>query len=1125
MIEFDDSDSDTSLGIREDVGFGDLTQSDEAPTVEAHSDELDIWNQLPIQGRWDQVMKILKDQGRRCRWDDQCGDPETQNFLEGYKKDGLNFKDDSDPRSPTVLHMLAKDFDRSGFASLDEKSRSRIIVFLLDHQRSESTGQAGHKTNYGEDPVLIVALRNDNKDFIRCVLRHCRNSAGYLLDACDVEGTNSLHHIFKEHFPRAVGDYFSKRRGKKLDLKTTYTMVLSLADLARPETIAAQDRLGNTPLHYAMDYTLCRIPTDNHPKIVSQLIAVGDRLLSKNAKSSQFNKEKDPESPYLYFLRTKNAYLMDLQSKQSSGLATQDPRLSAPIAHKGTASDRDSKAQSPKDGIVLRIKRADESRGPNGGWKATKLGAVNERDTSGKGKPTTFPSAQRTTPGYVTEETASETEELGFEDGRSVQSLLRHPQNFGPSRNMTVYAVQIPTLSSKPDDVSYQQPNEAYKGSTKSTQKNVQTFQMIDDVEGCKIAAEEIRHRLKLHYIRTRSDIDAKDLLYGKVASDKNLYFDATHLRGGIANEVAELISMLSKPGGFEDTLSYVHLPSLSLEEGRDSLVTVFDTLAKFGVRNILHLRVDDMYENAPSHSDAAIERSIRGADSFRADVGRTEVEINVEICRDWIKLDLSIDVIRASSPNVVKVHLYWSGNQTVLRGWACNEGIPRLYIESGEKMKTIVLHASRGLESSERMSKSLQLFQDEIKERTKGEVTVIIGKPVSSKTAGLQGQPLQSGVGNSKIPPEHDWVKSMENFRRSLVFIHRNMPKQIQPRRIKVALIDDGVHLSDLNTYNESVQVTGLSYGTPEVSAEGTMIGQSWHQSTHGHGTIMANMFVRLNPWVILHVIRIQDQFDNAHHGSGVIKIHAQSAAEAIRAAIIREVEIISMSWTVRDVSKVDTNTRAPNDYEKKSIESLKEALDDAKARNILMFCSAADDVQARITESLPYAQAQNYIFRIGAAGASGQRDMSSEDHPHINWFFPGNEVAEAEDPRSKKILEYHSGSSVSTALSAGLASLIMYLPRLMQAYHEQIGGRESDTASRFATQAECLQMRDNMRKAFDNIRDESHEDKKFLPVWHLFGRRAVRILESRSPGTEESNAWGILGEVVTELCFKLNS
>lgn len=104
---------------------------------------------------------------------------------------------------------------------------------------------------------------------------------------------------------------------------------------------------------------------------------------------------------------------------------------------------------------------------------------------------------------------------------------------------------------------------------------------------------------------------------------------------------------MLEKPGGFEDTLSYVKLPVLSYtaasstggsdsttaiyaanktrqrdndqEEklmGRNSVVAVLDKLAQVGVRTILQLHVEED-SKTPPHTDAAIERAVRGQDSL----------------------------------------------------------------------------------------------------------------------------------------------------------------------------------------------------------------------------------------------------------------------------------------------------------------------------------------------------------------------------------------------------------------------------------------------------------------------------------------------------------------------------
>ncbi len=50
-----------------------------------------------------------------------------------------------------------------------------------------------------------------------------------------------------------------------------------------------------------------------------------------------------------------------------------------------------------------------------------------------------------------------------------------------------------------------------------------------------------------------------------------------------------------------------------------------------------------------------------------------------------------------------------------------------------------------------------------------------------------------------------------------------------------------------------------------------------------------------------------------------------------------------------------------------------------------------------------LPYQKAPNYIFRVGAATALGQRDPHSEDEKSIDYFFPGNQVAEAWNSRPR--------------------------------------------------------------------------------------------------------------------------
>lgn len=122
---------------------------------------------------------------------------------------------------------------------------------------------------------------------------------------------------------------------------------------------------------------------------------------------------------------------------------------------------------------------------------------------------------------------------------------------------------------------------------------------------------------------------------------DKNLFFNASHLRGKKVDDVVRLIKQVSQVGGFEDTLSYVRIPPLASEtqsipqkqrqnvanekrplksgsvgedpKGRNTLFEVFDALVEVGVRKILRLHVEDNVDEW-AHTDSAIERAIKGS-------------------------------------------------------------------------------------------------------------------------------------------------------------------------------------------------------------------------------------------------------------------------------------------------------------------------------------------------------------------------------------------------------------------------------------------------------------------------------------------------------------------------------
>lgn len=310
---------------------------------------------------------------------------------------------------------------------------------------------------------------------------------------------------------------------------------------------------------------------------------------------------------------------------------------------------------------------------------------------------------------------------------------------------------------------------------------------------------------------------------------------------------------------------------------------------------------------------------------------------------------------------------------------------------------------------------------------------------------------------------------------------------------------------------YANRVEVSGMSYCTP---SRGTSFhNPSWHQSSNKHGTIMANSITRLNPWVLLYAMRIQDDVQVGHQNEVTVRIHAGSAARAIRDAIILKVDIISISWTIRDLAASGQRTLSEQDTE--AIESLKAAINSAKEKGILIFCSASDDIKKKGVDTLPYNQARDYIFRIGAADAYGWSDKATEDQRTIDYFLPGNQVADDVNPRLllKEELKYRDGSSVATALAAGLASLVLYIVNVMKVHYS----KQPQNLAKITRYGDQLRRRDGMKKAFDNIiTDDNYKDKKFLPVWDLFGSRAKDILDKTK---DIGSKWALLDELCTLL------
>ncbi|KAI9645784.1 hypothetical protein NHQ30_005217 [Ciborinia camelliae] len=474
--------------------------------------------------------------------------------------------------------------------------------------------------------------------------------------------------------------------------------------------------------------------------------------------------------------------------------------------------------------------------------------------------------------------------------------------------------------------------------------------------------------------------------------------------------------------------------------KGRSNLESVFEWLREeMKVRTILSITVNDL--NSPAHSDESIEKAMRGFGVERW---------------DWQKIDISTGVIETVAPAVRVVHLYWSGNNSVLRGWSDEGGLKQL-----QQLEEVHIHTQPNyLNSYNRTKADMNLFEMQMNRMCKDKVKRIkivceLEKPRRNKTSGT----IATKIIPTR-PSQHEWIDCMDKFRSLLLEAEINFSSVNQraislEEPIRVALIDYGIDITRL-MYKHS---GGKSFSTINENVN------PYYNSSGGHGPAMASQIYRICPRAQLHVLKLDDYSTKG----GERQITPWSAAQAIREAVAKKVHIISMSWTIPP----------PEDSKTKTF--LESAISEARGEKILMFCSASDGGPIEDT-SFPYVGAKDRIFRIGAATAEGIVDPRVGNPTSLDFTFPGSNV-ETEDVDKK--VNYQTGSSVATALATGLAALILYCVQisLLRA------GKDSDK-KRITNAFGKLKEYEGMHRAFRNIGTTPESNNKYIEVWKMFGK-----------------------------------
>ncbi|KAF7920648.1 hypothetical protein BELL_1448g00020 [Botrytis elliptica] len=817
--------------------------------------------------------------------------------------------------------------------------------------------------------------------------------------------------------------------------KLPVDIILNLIEKTTEDALKAQDSKGFTPLHYAVEYERC---THSQFEIIRRLIECGDSALDK------LGNKPDYFSVYGYHESTREKYISSKKSGKITGerLAEWTPPTKETVLSQPKIS---KEYDGPKQMAPLpNERRTREDLAFK--WRGTNL------TTEPNGKP--------------------------FQMQNSLLQTNQIP-------NVTVSA-DLKVSSTLPAHISN---TEVSRESSKMRSGKLEEQAVTEE------SAEKIREMLHLHYLRTRSPETAASRLYGKSTKARHICFD--YLGAPLKIDPEEFIESFEHVK-LDTVLQYVAFPNVRVHpapdypyaldkstgdgNGRCDMMFFFQWLKDKGVKRILKVIVDD--SNTPAHSDEAIEKALQGFD--------------VEIL-DWRKVDLCPETIWTASRKLREVHLQWSGNNAVLRGWSESEGLRRL-----EDLTKVHLHVKQDLESHSRMQKKIGSFCDRLNSSTSSAeqqrtFSLPVEQPVPhsiqpriiqvkrSDEDGQNRRLLTMSFAASEMKQEHvlqphRWLNCMDEFKDVFQNVWSwTMKQKLQQQEalkqpVEIALIDDGVDVLQSRLRGKISDGKSFDYGDKGANR----IRSHWI-SERGHGTVMAKNIVRICPMAKIYVIKLETHFD---HKEQKARIGARSAAEAIDAAVDRKVQIISMSWTIK---QPDSNSE-----EKEKFDS---AVHRAVKAGILLFCSAADKGLHQDND-YPAASNPTKMFKIGAAKPNGNVWDWVPNIRHLDFIIPGYEVAEnaSLDDDSSQNFQPQTGSSVATALGAGLAALVICCVQLAS-IHTQMSrqkGHPDAPSSLTLDDLRHVKNHENMKAALRTIGTSPDSDNKFIEVWRLFDKAA---------------------------------
>ncbi|CAO2650409.1 Nn.00g017010.m01.CDS01 [Neocucurbitaria sp. VM-36] len=893
--------------------------------------------------------------------------------------------------------------------------------------------------------------------------------------------------------------------------------IIRLIKVASEHTLAAQDVNGLTPLHHAVHYTKCS--TTRRLNVIMALIQYGDKAFDKHTLENK-------ASVYEYHCATRKQWearrQKDLQKKE----AEKKPQQKADGQLPGLVDTQKSKGEDRtkvKEEKMNELAKGDSKRVPakEKEEKKRELAKEQKKDMDPK-----------------------QYEEKKERAGHKAALAGDFSPSF-PIRRASTLGVNQPNEGRQLAEgvpSSLRTFEDGMMTSNRNVMKRASAHSNASGAVPPPSKADEVAKLLKLHYLRSTfrernanstSSSDAKAIrvrshdmalkfLFGENSEHKSICFNFPSSSQQKERKINfEVFEDSFKEVLFDPVLLFVKFGRLELEPGpgdvgpraaarkitagagKTDMGKFFDWLYVKGVRNIIKVTVEDgavggRVHEIISHRDEIISESLK----------RFDIEI-----LDWQKTDLCPLTIHSacqSSTNLRELHLWWSGSNAVLRSWS--EIDAKTGIAALRTLEVIHLHEAREpLDSTAYVDEKVKDFTNRLNSSRKD----LKYKPIHRISYPFNNPDLQmSRSSKSKEAPsttvnspsekidEHQWLNFMDTFAEGISQLpkldwfpndhltNQSLPEALR-KDVRVALIDDGVNFM-YKVLSKNLG-PGMSFNSECAFEDGDVIGapEAFHDSTTGHGksdtftrlpsppltrqgTLMAYMIRRICPAVKIFVCKLHVHQGETRRPS----FSAESALAAVEYAVKNEFDIISMSWTI---FKNDSEGTKNGETLKKLQKALVAANEN---KNILLFCSAPDMGASELKDTYYPFDCTDIpkMFRIGAAKADGTTfPWSGDKH---DFILPGENVgikASHKMISPEDVRFPNTGSSIATALAAGLAALVIHCVRLgaIYNYHKlnRKGGTHEDTTGVSEQTLKVIKKHDAMMQAFDTISNNARK------------------------------------------------